>query len=187
MTAWSGSDVPAEYAVRGLDGVTLLLSRTEATAGILTNVLGLAETGREGSRIRYVGTADVGAHVTLQADVDASRGRQGAGSVHHLAFRAADDAAQAAMAAKLTGAHGPQVTEQRDRNYFRSVYFREPGGAAARSGLAACRIRHHGTWRCRSRTAGLCAARSPGDGHGNHGRHATGRGTMARPARRARR
>ncbi|MFD0936509.1 ring-cleaving dioxygenase, partial [Methylobacterium trifolii] len=59
---------------------------------------------------------------------DFLRGRQGAGSVHHVAFRAADDSAQAAMAEALTRRHGLAVTEQRDRQYFRSVYFREPGG-----------------------------------------------------------
>jgi glyoxalase family protein len=48
--------------------------------------------------------------------------------VHHVAFRAADDAEQAAMARKLTEQHGLQPTAQLDRNYFRSVYFREPGG-----------------------------------------------------------
>jgi glyoxalase family protein len=56
------------------------------------------------------------------------RGRLGRGSVHHVAFRAADDAAQAEMARKLVDAHGLHPTEQKDRNYFRSVYFREPGG-----------------------------------------------------------
>ena len=54
-------------------------------------------------------------------------GRQGTGSVHHVAFRAADDAAQAEMAAALT-AQGLRPTDQIDRCYFRSVYFREPGG-----------------------------------------------------------
>jgi glyoxalase family protein len=48
--------------------------------------------------------------------------------VHHVAFRAADDAAQADMARKLTEQHGVHTTEQMDRQYFRSVYFREPGG-----------------------------------------------------------
>ena len=52
----------------------------------------------------------------------------GGGSVHHIAFRAADDAAQAAMVKKLAENHGIRTTEQKDRNYFRSVYFREPGG-----------------------------------------------------------
>jgi glyoxalase family protein len=55
-------------------------------------------------------------------------GRMGRGSVHHVAFRAADDAAQAAMAARLRERHGLAATEQKDRNYFRSIYFREPGG-----------------------------------------------------------
>ena len=53
--------------------------------------------------------------------------RQGAGSVHHIAFRAADDAAQEEMVRRLVQNHGISPTEQRDRNYFRSVYFREPG------------------------------------------------------------
>ena len=55
-------------------------------------------------------------------------GADGSGSVHHVAFRAADDAAQAEMVKKLRENHGIHPTEQKDRNYFRSVYFREPGG-----------------------------------------------------------
>ena len=55
-------------------------------------------------------------------------GRMGQGSVHHIAFRAADDAAEFAMMQKLAENHGIQTTEQKDRNYFRSLYFREPGG-----------------------------------------------------------
>jgi glyoxalase family protein len=54
-------------------------------------------------------------------------GALGGGSVHHVAFRAADDAAQAEMARRL-GGHGLRATEQMDRSYFRSIYFREPGG-----------------------------------------------------------
>src|SRR5690606_30010118 len=58
---------------------------------------------------------------------DYPRGQLGAGIVHHVAFRAASDADQAEMAER---AHErvSQVTDQIDRNYFRSVYFREPGG-----------------------------------------------------------
>ena len=52
----------------------------------------------------------------------------GRGSVHHVAFRAVDDAAQAAMVRQLVENHGLQHTPQLDRQYFRSVYFREPGG-----------------------------------------------------------
>ena len=48
--------------------------------------------------------------------------------MHHIAFRAADDAQQAQMSEKLIRDHGRHPTEQKDRNYFRSIYFREPGG-----------------------------------------------------------
>ncbi|MGU3537499.1 ring-cleaving dioxygenase [Methylobacterium sp. A54F] len=124
--AVTGSDVPAEHAIRGLHGVTLLLAEAGPTAAILTDVLGFSETGREGVRTRF--SAGAGGTVTLRAVGGFLRGRPGAGTVHHAAFRAADDAAQAAMVARLTEGHGLSVTEQRDRAYFRSVYFREPGG-----------------------------------------------------------
>lgn len=124
----SGGDVPPEHAVRGLHGVTLLLAEAGPTAAILTDVLGLVEGAREGSATRFTGSAGLGAHVTLRAVGGFLPGRPGAGSVHHIAFRAADDAEQAAMAAGLRERHGLVATEQRDRNYFRSVYFREPGG-----------------------------------------------------------
>ena len=126
--AWGGGGVPAEPAVRGLHGVTLMLRAAEPTSAILTDVLDLREVAREGSAIRYIGTAGIGAHVTLNAVGGVLPGRQGAGSVHHIAFRAPDDAAQASLADRLTRNHKLHVTEQRDRNYFRSVYFREPGG-----------------------------------------------------------
>jgi glyoxalase family protein len=55
-------------------------------------------------------------------------GRSGAGTVHHVAFRAANDEAQADMVAKLLKNHGITATAQKNRDYFRAVYFREPGG-----------------------------------------------------------
>lgn len=127
VSSWTGGGVPAEHAIRGLHGVTLLLAEAEATAAILTGVLGLRETGREGALVRYAGSAGLGALVTLRAVGGFLPGRPGAGTVHHVAFRAADDAAQAAMVERAA-ALGLHVTEQRDRQYFRSVYFREPGG-----------------------------------------------------------
>ena len=126
--AWSGGDVPAEHAIRGLHGVTLLLGEAGPTAAVLTDVFGFRQAGREGSASRYCGDAPLGAAVTLRAVGQFLPGRTGAGSVHHIAFRAEDDAAQAAMARRLGEEHGLSVTEQRDRQYFRSVYFREPGG-----------------------------------------------------------
>jgi glyoxalase family protein len=126
--AWSGGGVPAEHAIRGFAGVTLMLDEAEPTGAILTDVLGFAEAGREGPLVRYRGDAGVGATVDVRVATGFLPGRMGGGSVHHVAFRAADDAAQAAMARRLAENHGIRPTEQMDRNYFRSVYFREPGG-----------------------------------------------------------
>jgi glyoxalase family protein len=127
--AWSEGAVPAEYAIRGFHGVSLLVREAAPTVSILTDVFGFAEVAREGTTIRFkVSGADMGGTVDLRVAGDFLPGRQGGGSVHHVAFRAAGDAAQAAMVEKLAQNHGIRTTEQKDRTYFRSVYFREPGG-----------------------------------------------------------
>lgn len=127
--AWAGSKVPEIHAIRGVHSVTLLLKEAGPTAAILTDVFGFEEAGREGTRIRFAAPGvQVGGIVDIREAGGFLSGRQGRGSVHHIAFRAADDDAQAEMARKLVESHGRHVTEQRDRNYFRSVYFREPGG-----------------------------------------------------------
>ncbi|MBS7704490.1 ring-cleaving dioxygenase [Chelatococcus asaccharovorans] len=126
--AWGGSDVPAENAIRGFHSVSLLIKDAAPTGAILTDVLGFGEVGREGTLIRYkAGDTAIGGIVDLRVAGDFLPARMGGGSVHHVAFRAADDAAQEAMVKKLAENHGIQTTEQKDRNYFRSVYFREPG------------------------------------------------------------
>ncbi|HEX2509242.1 MAG TPA: ring-cleaving dioxygenase [Microvirga sp.] len=125
---WSGGDIPSEHAIRGFNGVTLLLDEGVRTGAILTDVLGFRETAREGSSTRYATDAPRGAVVDIRTAAGFLPGSMGGGSVHHVAFRAVDDAAQAAMARRLIENHGIRPTEQRDRNYFRSVYFREPGG-----------------------------------------------------------
>jgi glyoxalase family protein len=102
---------------------------TAAPAGaIFTDVLGFDETAREGRLVRYrAGAGVAGNVVTIRETGGFPSGRQGRGSVHHIAFRAADDAQQAAMAEKVAQAHGLRPTPPFDRKYFRSVYFREPG------------------------------------------------------------
>lgn len=132
-SAWShpveGDKVPAEMAIRGFHGVRLMLDRTEATGAILADVFGFAEAAREGNTLRYraEGTA-LGGIVDLEGVGGFLPARPGRGSVHHLAFRAADDAAEMEMARRLVENHGIRTTEQKDRDYFRSIYFREPGG-----------------------------------------------------------
>jgi len=127
---WSNGNIPSEHAIRGFQGVTLLLDSAEKTGAILTDVFGFREVARDGSVIRFAAAGDVkGSIVDIYEAKGISRGRQGRGSVHHIAFRATDDAQQAQMAEKLIRTHGRHPTEQKDRNYFRSIYFREPGGA----------------------------------------------------------
>ena len=122
----TGAPVPAEHAIRGVHGVSLLIEEEATTAAILTDVFGFEKSGEEASRHRYSTGAPIGGIVDLHAVGGFLKPRPGRGSVHHLAFRAASDADQAAMVEKLTAAHGRDVTEQKDRKYFRSVYFREP-------------------------------------------------------------
>ncbi|WP_336491628.1 ring-cleaving dioxygenase [Methylobacterium nigriterrae] len=125
--AWT-SGVPAERAVRGFHSVRLLVRDGAPTGAILTDVFGFAEGDRDGSATRFKADATAGGFVDLVADPEARSGRQGGGSVHHVAFRAVDDAAEMAMGRKLIENHGIQTTDQKDRNYFRSLYFREPNG-----------------------------------------------------------
>ena len=127
--AWSNGDIPMDYAIRGFHGATLVLDSAEKTGAILTDVLGFREVGREGALTRFAASGEAkGCLIDIEEKKGVTRGHQGRGSVHHMAFRAADDAEQALMAGKLKSAHEMYPTEQKDRNYFRSIYFREPGG-----------------------------------------------------------
>jgi glyoxalase family protein len=126
--AWTGGDVPAEHALRGLHGVTLMVDGAAPTAAILTDVLGFGAAGREGKTVRYRANDGAGGVVDINEVGGFLAGRMGRGAVHHVAFRAADDAEQAEMARKLVASHRIEPTERKDRQYFRSIYFFEPGG-----------------------------------------------------------
>jgi len=127
--AWNRGEVPGEHAIRGFHGVSLLLREAAPTGAILTDVFGFSEVGREGSTVRFKAEGtDIGGIVDIHVAGDFLRGRQGGGSVHHIAFRAADNEAEFAMMRKLAENHGIRTTDQKERNYFRSLYFREPGG-----------------------------------------------------------
>ncbi|MCC6982922.1 MAG: ring-cleaving dioxygenase [Bauldia sp.] len=125
--AWDNGEIPAEHAIRGLHGVTLMLADAAPTAAVLTGVLGFREAGREGSIALFEAGEGAGGKVVLHAVGNFLAGRQGRGSVDHVAFRATDDSEQAGMVEALRRDHGIVATEQKDRQYFRSVYFREPG------------------------------------------------------------
>ncbi len=120
------SDVPSIHAIQGFYGVTLLQRRIEPTAALL-GVMGLEEIARDRDYIRFAPPGDaLGRFVDVLVDRNAQSGRQGAGSVHHIAFRNTDSADQLAWSGKL--APLVDVTPVQERTYFRSIYFREPGG-----------------------------------------------------------
>jgi glyoxalase family protein len=108
--------------------VTLWLDDAEGTARVLEQAFGYTKTAEEPHRLRYTAHGDaLATRLDLRLATGFPRGQMGIGTIHHIAFRAADDAAQSAMAEALRGL-GIAATEQKDRNYFRSVYFREPAG-----------------------------------------------------------
>ena len=111
--------------VAGPSGVTLSESGYEATAKLLVDVFGYALTGSEENRFRYSSTS--GNFVDLLCQPDARRGGMGAGTIHHVAFRAETDDIQKQWRKELIGL-GYDVTPILDRQYFHSIYFREPGG-----------------------------------------------------------
>lgn len=126
---WSDGEIPVEHAIRGFHSVSLLVEKASPTAAILTNVFGFTEIARDEPVVRYrAGDTILGGIIDLREAGEFLRGRPGAGTVHHIAFRAAGDSEQLEMVETLTRKFGMRVTEQKDRNYFRSVYFREPGG-----------------------------------------------------------
>ncbi len=125
-TAPRYSDVPAQFAIQGFYGVTMLLHRLPQSAQLL-GVMGFSQMAQEGNRYRFVSKGDaLGRFVDILVDDKAARGSQGAGSVHHIAFRTPDDDSQAEWR-KILAPHA-NVTPVQDRTYFQSIYFREPGG-----------------------------------------------------------
>jgi glyoxalase family protein len=125
---WSSSSVPEEYAIRGFEGVTLLHADGAATERLLVDAMGFRSVAADGRRVRYEsGDGGAGTFVDLLRDPEAVPGHVAGGSVHHVAFRVADDDAQAEWQSRLSDAGHP-TTEVKDRMYFRSIYLGEPGG-----------------------------------------------------------
>jgi glyoxalase family protein len=128
LPIWAQGPVPARHAIRSFHGVTLLERSLEPTAEVLTASFGFEAVAREGSRYRFRPTGDgPGTRVDVVVHPEAGFGRVAAGSVHHVAFRIAGDEEQLRWRQEAL-VRGLQVTPVQDRNYFHSVYFREPGG-----------------------------------------------------------
>ena len=124
---WDNGLVPPEHGVRGLHSVTLSVDREDGTVGMLER-LGLREIGRESNRLRFAaGNGGPGALVDVEVAPGAPRGLVAGGTVHHVAWRAPDEPTQQRWRDELVES-GAEVTGILDRQYFRSIYFREPGG-----------------------------------------------------------
>lgn len=125
---WETDEVKANVATRGFHQVTLNLRSVKTTAKILTEILGYRLLEQKGNHYRYV--TDAIAHaaiIDLLEDPNGSRGAGGAGTNHHIAFRVKDEEMLMQYREKVA-AKGLNITDKIDRNYFFSLYFREPGG-----------------------------------------------------------
>jgi glyoxalase family protein len=125
---WAGAKgLGADDAIRGVHGVTVWVEKSEPTGHTLVETLGFRELREDDNTRRYeAGAGGSGTFVDVREVGGFGRGGEGVGTVHHVAFAVEDDAAQAAMRERVARA-GLIVTPVRDRNYFRSIYFREPG------------------------------------------------------------
>jgi glyoxalase family protein len=126
---WAESPVAAEHGLRGFHSVSAALEGYERTARLLTETFGYRLIDESGNRFRFASRDDSapGRIIDLLCRPDTAMGRVAAGSVHHIAFRAKDDAEQLQWREHLVDL-GYNVTPVMDRTYFHSIYFREPGG-----------------------------------------------------------
>ncbi|MDF2158663.1 ring-cleaving dioxygenase [Algoriphagus sp. CAU 1675] len=124
---WIYGHIPFEHSIRGFYGATLNLRAKELTEKLLTQHMDYHFIGEEQGRFRYGTEGKPGDIVDIVLDKTGQRGMQSAGTVHHIAFRTANTESQLEVQ-HLLMKHGYMVTEVKDRNYFKSIYFREPGG-----------------------------------------------------------
>lgn len=125
---YSNGQIALENAIRGFHTVTLEELKPERTIELLTGVMQHRLVAEEADLFRYeAGAGGSGRYVDIQVSANSVRALQGAGSVHHVAFSTDNDDTQLIIQGQLAEA-GYSVTPVQDRNYFHSIYFREPGG-----------------------------------------------------------
>jgi glyoxalase family protein len=125
---WAHGGIEPAAAVRGLHSVTMTIRDPRPTIEFMTDLLGFTVVGQEGRRTRLaVGGVGPGHLAEIVHDPDALPAVNGLGTVHHVAFAIATGDGQARLREELVRLDR-SVTEIRDRQYFTSIYFREPGG-----------------------------------------------------------
>jgi len=126
FTPWDGGPVDAAHQIRGLYGAQVWEREPDSTATFMRTALGFEALGVDAGWTRY-GFRDHPGVVDVRAAPDARRGAWGVGAVHHLAWMVDDEAHQLRVRAQVEAAGG-HATEVIDRFWFKSVYFKEPGG-----------------------------------------------------------
>jgi len=126
--AWETEAVKKENATKGFHSATLTLRSIDATAKILTDIFGYTLQSQEGNRYRFITDAVTEAAVIdLLEEPNGNRGVNAGGTNHHVAFRVKDQAMQMEFRERILEKN-LNITPQIDRDYFYSLYFREPGG-----------------------------------------------------------
>ncbi len=125
---FSYGQIPLEYAVKGFYGVTLGESNYEQTVSLLTGQMEHNLLFEKNNRFRFTTTDKPGSYVDIIHDPKEVRGLGGAGTVHHVAFATPDDGTQLEFREHLLTQGLVSPTPVLDRQYFHSIYFREPGG-----------------------------------------------------------
>jgi glyoxalase family protein len=125
---WTGGGIDAASAIRGLHSVTMTVRSIGATRELMTGLLGYKVIDESASRTRFAAGGDTPGHaIDVVVDPDAEGAVNGVGTVHHVAMAISTDEEQVRLREELLRL-GLRVTDVRDRCYFQSIYFREPGG-----------------------------------------------------------
>lgn len=125
---WITNEVKEDAATKGFHSIVLTVKKAEPTAKILTDIFGYKLLTQEGNRYRFITDANATANIVdIVEDANGNYGHNAGGTNHHVAFRAKDDKIMMEFREKVKSA-GLNITEKIDRNYFYSLYFREPNG-----------------------------------------------------------
>lgn len=125
---WTKNEVKEDAATKGLHSVVLTVKKVEPTAKILTDIFGYKLLTLEENRYRFITEANATANIVdIVEEPNGNYGHNAGGTNHHVAFRAKDDNVMMEFREKVKSA-GLNITEKIDRNYFYSLYFREPNG-----------------------------------------------------------
>jgi glyoxalase family protein len=125
---WITNEVKEDAATKGFHSIVLTVKKAEPTAKILTDIFSYKLLTQEGNRYRFITDANATANIVdIVEDPNGNYGHNAGGTNHHVAFRAKDDKIMMEFREKVKSA-GLNITEKIDRNYFYSLYFREPNG-----------------------------------------------------------